>query len=84
MNFFKDKIVEKGVSQVLEDFIFSRGANIADGAAQQPVMLARFFAMLMHPLLHIGNGLEFGLPGMVIEGKITPLSDETSITKRVD
>ncbi|KAF8999014.1 hypothetical protein BDZ89DRAFT_1105585 [Hymenopellis radicata] len=70
MNFFEKKIVENGVSQVLEEFVFSRGANITDGAAQdtQPVMLARFFAMLVHPLLHIGNGLEFGLPGMVVEG----------------
>ena len=31
--------------------------------------LDRFFAALVHPMIHTGNGLEFGILGLVAEGK---------------
>jgi len=31
-------------------------------------MLDRFFAGLVHPLIHYGHGAEFGVPGMAVEG----------------
>ena len=31
-------------------------------------MLARFLVESFHPLAHVGYGLEFGLPGLLIEG----------------
>ena len=31
-------------------------------------MLIRFFAGLIHPLIHTGLGVEFGLPGTFAEG----------------
>lgn len=31
-------------------------------------MLNRTFDSIMHPMINIGNGLEFNLPGMVIDG----------------
>ncbi|KAF9019801.1 hypothetical protein BDZ89DRAFT_1072726 [Hymenopellis radicata] len=70
VDFFKAKITEKGVSQVLENYVFARSANIIDGAAQnkQPLMLARLFDGAAHPMIHVGYGLEFGLSGMVVEG----------------
>ncbi len=70
MDFFKAKIAEEGVSQVLETYVFARSANIIDGAPQnkQPLMLARLFDGAAHPMIHVGYGLEFGLPGMVVEG----------------
>ncbi|KAF8915039.1 hypothetical protein CPB85DRAFT_1218283 [Mucidula mucida] len=70
VDFFKAKIAEEGVSQVLETYVFARSANIIDGAPQnkQPLMLARLFDGAAHPMIHVGYGLEFGLPGMVVEG----------------
>ncbi|KAF8915710.1 hypothetical protein CPB85DRAFT_1374947 [Mucidula mucida] len=70
MNFFKAQLADKGVSQVLEDWVFARSANVVDGALQnkQPSMLARLLDGLVHPMIHTGYGLEFGLPGMVLEG----------------
>lgn len=32
-------------------------------------MLDRFLASIVHPMIHLGYGLEFGLPGIVLEGK---------------
>ena len=32
-------------------------------------MLSRFYARIYHPLIYVGYGLEFGLLGMVAEGK---------------
>lgn len=70
MNFFKAQLAEKGVSQVLEGWVFAQSANVVDGAPQnkQPSMLARLLDGLVHPMIHTGYGLEFGLPGMVVEG----------------
>ena len=31
-------------------------------------MLARYHGGFLHPLIHIGYGTEFNLPGMVVEG----------------
>ena len=31
-------------------------------------MLGRLFSGLLHPLIHVGYGLEFGLKGMLVEG----------------
>lgn len=42
---------------------------------KQPQMLNRFLDGLMHPMIHVGHGLEFGLPGTVAEGAhCVPLS----------
>ena len=40
-----------------------------EGATKQPEMLTRFFAALIHPLIHTGLGVEFNLPGIFAEGK---------------
>ena len=32
-------------------------------------MLSRFLAGVLHPLIHVGYGAEFGLLGMFAEGK---------------
>ncbi|KAK0451424.1 uncharacterized protein EV420DRAFT_716899 [Desarmillaria tabescens] len=70
MTFFKDKIAEKGIASVLEEFVFSEFVNVdaTTKGNQQPAMLNRLMASLIHPMIHMGNGLEFGLPGIVIEG----------------
>ncbi|KAK0475744.1 hypothetical protein IW261DRAFT_1340087 [Armillaria novae-zelandiae] len=70
MDFFKAKIQEKGTASVLEEFIFSDYANVdkTAGKSKQPALLNRLINGLVHPLIHTGYGLEFGLPGMVVEG----------------
>lgn len=55
----------------IEEYIFSAKANFdpARGAGdKQPEMLNRLLSSICHPLIHVGYGLEFGLPGMIIEG----------------
>jgi hypothetical protein len=33
-------------------------------------MLNRLMSVLLHPFIHIGYGLEFGIPGQVAEGEL--------------
>ncbi|KAK0488034.1 hypothetical protein EDD18DRAFT_1321626 [Armillaria luteobubalina] len=70
MTFFKEKLSENGTASVLEEFVFSESANVdvTTNDNQQPGMLNRFMGGLVHPLIHTAYGLEFGLPGIVIEG----------------
>jgi hypothetical protein len=32
-------------------------------------MMARFLGALFHAFIHVGYGLEFGIPGLVAEGE---------------
>ncbi len=70
MAFFKEKLSEKGTASVLEEFVFSETANVdvTPNDNQQPGMLNRFLGGLVHPMIHTAYGLEFGLPGIVVEG----------------
>lgn len=61
----------KSFNTVLEEYIFARNANFVEGATKQPEMLTRFYAALIHPLIHTGFGVEFNLPGIFAEGKHT-------------
>ena len=66
-------MLKKGVDEVLEEYIFSAKANVGGpGVEGTPRMLSRFYAVLIHPMIYIGCGLEFGFPGLVAEGE-TPL-----------
>ena len=75
MNFFTYYVQEEGFSVALEDFIFSPKANLGHGTNaqlpvdKQPHMLSRLLAGVLHPIIHIGYGAEFNLPGMIVEGK---------------
>ncbi|KAI6118350.1 hypothetical protein F5141DRAFT_999900 [Pisolithus sp. B1] len=68
VDFFTREIDEKGTPAVLEEYIFSDRFQYQEGASNQPEMLSRFTASLLHALIHVGHGLEFGLKGMVVEG----------------
>ena len=59
----------KSFNTILEEYIFIPKANFVEGATKQPEMLTRFFAALIHPLIHTGLGVEFNLPGIFAEGK---------------
>jgi hypothetical protein len=65
------KLLDKqnSITSVLETYIFSHDANMVqnkDGVA--PMMLSRFLGGFVHPLIHCGYGVEFGLPGLIAEG----------------
>ncbi|EMD35787.1 hypothetical protein CERSUDRAFT_115740 [Gelatoporia subvermispora B] len=63
LQFFTSKLLSKGVSETMEEYIFSRSAN-----AGPALMLPRFLATILHPMIHAGCGVEFGLLGLVAEG----------------
>ena len=42
--------------------------NAVKQEKNHPEMLNRLLAGLVHPLIHLAYGLEFGLPGQVAEG----------------
>ncbi len=69
--FFRENIKDKGIATVLEEFVFSPSANVSPAGEKQPAMLKRLLSGLVHPIIHTGYGLEFGLPGMTVEGSIT-------------
>ncbi|KAH1415568.1 hypothetical protein KXX22_005884 [Aspergillus fumigatus] len=59
--FFQQEIEKKGVAVVLNEYLFS-GSECAEN------MFSRLFGGLLHPLIHIGFGLEFDQPAIVAEG----------------
>lgn len=66
LHFFSDVVLRKPVHAVLEEWIFSSRVNydtLKDG------MLNRLLAGVMHPLIYVGFGLEFGY---VIVGSVDP------------
>lgn len=70
LQFFQAQILENGVSNTVEKYIFSADANYGE---QNPRMFSRLLSGLLHPLIHMGHGPEFGLPGLAAEGKLNYL-----------
>ena len=68
LEFFEAEVKIKPFDMILKEYIFAPSANFVEGAAKQPEMLTRFFAALIHPLIHTGLGVEFNLPGIFAEG----------------
>ncbi|KAJ5176839.1 uncharacterized protein N7482_002716 [Penicillium canariense] len=60
LSFFQRQIDEKGVGAVLNEYVFA-----GDGRAES--MLSRLFGGLIHPLIHLGFGLEFNQPAIVAQ-----------------
>ncbi|KAJ5851361.1 uncharacterized protein N7529_010746 [Penicillium soppii] len=58
--FFQQEIDDKGVGGVLEEYIFA-------GDERAENMLCRLFGGLVHPLIHLGFGLEFNQPAIVAQ-----------------
>ncbi|KAK8858993.1 Oxidoreductase AflY [Apiospora arundinis] len=59
--FFEKEIEARGWEAVVNEYCFSR-TPLAD------FMLAQMFEGLYHPIIHLGFGIEFKLPGLVAEG----------------
>ncbi|KAF9258790.1 hypothetical protein L218DRAFT_876244, partial [Marasmius fiardii PR-910] len=71
LEFFTSEVEAHGGFKGLEEYIFSYSQNFGtpnNREEKQPEMLGRFMGGLLHPIIHIGYGAEFGLPGMFVEG----------------
>lgn len=55
---------------MFDEYIFSSHANYIRGAERQPEMVTRLLEGLLHPMIHVGFGVEFTLPGIFAEGNI--------------
>jgi hypothetical protein len=58
--FFQEKIGQKGWQEVLTEYMF-KGDERADD------MLVRMFGGLLHPIIHLGFGVEFEQPAIIAE-----------------
>ncbi|KAG6863736.1 hypothetical protein C0991_003623, partial [Blastosporella zonata] len=65
--FFTEAIQSKGVWNVLDEYVFDKSANFGT-SGKGPEMLNRLLDGIAHPMIHAGYGVEFGLPGVVVEG----------------
>ncbi|KAM6493037.1 Protein of unknown function (DUF4243) domain containing protein [Amanita muscaria] len=77
VKFFEQQVQELGIRDVIEKYVFSREFNFDHklNDDEQVRMLDRFVGGLFHPLIHVGYGYEFGLPGIIAEGlALTALS----------
>ena len=61
LRFFQSEMDKKGWQQVLNEYVFA-GDDRADD------MLARMFAGFLHPIIHLGFGIEFHQPAIIAEG----------------
>ncbi|KIY70562.1 hypothetical protein CYLTODRAFT_179273 [Cylindrobasidium torrendii FP15055 ss-10] len=64
--FFRDEVQVKGTRAVLHEYVFSPKANTPNASPSKAI--SRFLDNLIHPMIHIGYGLEYSLPGLVVEG----------------
>ncbi|KAI0028811.1 hypothetical protein K488DRAFT_57715 [Vararia minispora EC-137] len=82
MVYFCKKLTKASVTGVLERFVFSAAYNVDTGLShdkktlkageRHPEMLGRVMSGLLHPLIHIGYGAEFGILQQVAEGAYFP------------
>ncbi|KAF8151722.1 hypothetical protein B0H34DRAFT_801407 [Crassisporium funariophilum] len=68
LQFFISELRDKSHDVLLEEYIFAPNANVVESEVKHPEMLSRFFAGLLHPFIHTGLAVEFGLPGNFAEG----------------
>ncbi|CAK5266929.1 unnamed protein product [Mycena citricolor] len=61
--FFERKIQALGMQKTIEEYVLSPAAN-ENGAA----MLSRFFSGAIHPIIHVGFGVEVGQDSVVAQG----------------
>ncbi|KAK1144750.1 hypothetical protein N8T08_004761 [Aspergillus melleus] len=58
--FFQREIEAKGVADMINEYLFS-GDELAES------LLSRFFSGLIHPIIHLGFGIEFNQPAIVAQ-----------------
>jgi hypothetical protein len=60
LEFYRRELEAKGVEKTLQEYVFA-GDEMADD------MFGRLFAGFLHPIIHLGFGLEFNQPAIVCE-----------------
>ncbi|VDB98220.1 unnamed protein product [Peniophora sp. CBMAI 1063] len=71
MIYFCKALSTSSPTEVLSKYIFSSAYNYNANLApdeQQPAMLDRFLAGIVHPLIHVGYGVEFGIVQQIADG----------------
>ncbi|CAI9630963.1 hypothetical protein GT037_010064 [Alternaria burnsii] len=58
--FFQGEIGERGINAVLNEYLF-QGDELAES------LLSRMFSGLVHPIIHLGFGIEFDQPAIVAQ-----------------
>lgn len=58
--FFQEEIDAKGVGAVLKEYVFA-------GDERAESMMSRLFGGLIHPLIHLGFGLEYNQPAIIAQ-----------------
>ncbi|PLB42343.1 questin oxidase family protein [Aspergillus candidus] len=72
--FFQQEIDKKGVGYVLNEYVFKGDDNAED-------MLSRLFGGLLHPIIHLGFGLEFHQPAIVAEALAQTAVHEDTVAR---
>jgi hypothetical protein len=80
MKYFQKCIEEQGVDATLENMIFAPNMNIPSEGKDGQWMCNRFLSALFHPMIHTAYGLEFGVNGIVVEGKRVTLLEHIILT----
>ncbi|KJA22195.1 hypothetical protein HYPSUDRAFT_139471 [Hypholoma sublateritium FD-334 SS-4] len=81
LRFFEGEVKTKSVSAILEEYIYSPHANFVGEPGREPHMATRFLEGLLHPIIHTGLGIEFGLPGVFAEGLAQTAVHRSDISK---
>ncbi|CAA7267855.1 unnamed protein product [Cyclocybe aegerita] len=68
VEFFTQQYETKTFTDMLEEYVFAENANWVENTPKQPEMVPRFIDGLFHALIHTGYGVEFGVPGVSLEG----------------
>ncbi|KUI69022.1 Oxidoreductase AflY [Cytospora mali] len=76
LHFFERRIAAHGWKAVVHEFIFSR-TKVAER------MFSSLFDGLYHPLIHLGLGIEFELPGLVAEALAQAAANDDSDLHRL-
>lgn len=66
LDYFSGEILTNGIHKTLEGLVFAKEVNYE---GQKREMLSRFLGGLLHAFIHVGYGIEFGLPSMSAEGE---------------
>ncbi|RAO71615.1 uncharacterized protein BHQ10_007627 [Talaromyces amestolkiae] len=59
--FFQQEISTKGVEETLREHVFAEDEHADE-------LLGRLFSGLIHPIIHLGFGIEFNQPAIIAEG----------------
>ncbi|KAK0610577.1 hypothetical protein B0T17DRAFT_500544 [Bombardia bombarda] len=60
LQLFKSELAEKGTPAVIKEYVLKGDARAND-------ILGRMFSDLMHPIIHLGCGIEFQQPALIAE-----------------